>query len=93
MTDDREYDAAEVARVMSLVLDTADPSHSAEKRDEAAEAALELDAHAAGAIAIGYLRAVLDGISVQLGPDAAAMLMDQLASMSFGALGDSGGDT
>jgi hypothetical protein len=81
-----EVDTDVAGRIMSLVLDCADPAHTPEERDDAFERAMDLNPTVTAVLAAGYLRTVLNGLRDQFGPAAAAFVMSQLASGSVALL-------
>jgi hypothetical protein len=81
-----EVDADMAARVMALILDSADPSHATEQRDVAFEAAMDLNPTATAVLATGYLRVVLNTLHAQFGPAAASHVISHLASASANLL-------
>ncbi|MEU4558551.1 hypothetical protein AB0F72_09175 [Actinoplanes sp. NPDC023936] len=77
-----EVDADVAGRIMSLMLDCADPSNDADRRDDAFEQAMDLNPIVTAVVAAGYLWVILNGLHVQFGPAASAHLVSHLAEGS-----------
>ncbi len=76
--------AAEMGKIMSAVLDGADPRRGGDERDISANQAAELNLTLAYVVAVGYLRHVLNGLHQQFGEEAAGSVVEQMAASAVG---------
>ncbi len=79
-----EIEQANLGRIMSLVLDAADPNRSTDESSDLADEAFAINPEVAGRVAFGYFRTMLQGLAGQFGPESVAEVMKQLTAMSVG---------